>query len=585
MILGLNIAHDASASLTTSDGVALFSIGEERLSRIKNHIGIPRKSIEAILGCVDVREIRKIVIGGQNSLSYSNAIRMVADLEKNPSNPEGTWKRPAPGFNANWESYRSNPKSLIEESIIDLLPEKLKKIDFFWENHHDSHIGCAISATQNKNSILLSLDGEGDGESGAISIQHSGKIDSLLRIPTIDSLGLMYSAITKRYNFVPGKHEGKITGLAAFGKYSAAVEILKQHVIVDNGAPKVIRVDTLKDKFMHLVLNELGFTNKHFRTLDQIADLASSKTTSYSDLAYAIQFVLEESVLEILDFWTKKTQVFNVSLAGGVFSNVKLNQKISESGNILDVNVFPNMGDGGIALGGIWSHLSSKNQLSKDRLYGSMYLAPHDELSDQILLESLKNDLQVIYKKLDFSNLFHSIAEDIANGKLVAIHNGPMEFGPRALGNRSLLLDPRRKEIVKYANDRLKRTEFMPFAPVIKEESFFDYFQISPTQSLQPFYFMAMTCNVKQEVQPLIPAVVHIDGTARPQVVTKSINHYLYKILDEFHGKTGIPILVNTSLNVHEEPINCSIGDTIKALKSSNIDVAYFGEVKIELYK
>jgi carbamoyltransferase len=585
LILGLNISHDASASLTTDDGVALYSIGEERISRVKNHIGVPRKSIQAILECVDTSQVNKIIIGGQSELTRSTAIRIATDLRNIPSNPEGTWKRPSPGFNQIWDSDLRNPKSIIEDLITNLLPDNLKDINMFWENHHDSHIACAMATSQNENRILVSLDGEGDGESGAVSLQHSGKIENLLRIPAIDSLGNLYSAVTERYNFSPGKHEGKITGLAAFGKHSAAIDILRQHVSVVNGRPKITCVKTLKDKFFHLVFKELGYSNRNFRTLDQIVDLASSKTTSYSDLAYAIQFILEESVIEIIDFWVRKTQVADISLAGGVFANVKLNQRISESKNILNVNVFPNMGDGGIALGGIWSHLGKNNALSRESLYQTMYLAPIDSSDDQLKIQSLKNDKQLTHEKLSLSTFSQVIARDITQGKLVAIHNGPMEFGPRALGNRSLLLDPRRPEIVKLANDRLKRTEFMPFAPVIKEDYFFEYFNISSNQSLQPFYYMTMTCNVNKEMEALVPAVVHVDGTARPQITNIDINPYLYEILDEFHKLTGIPLLVNTSLNVHEEPINCSISDTVKAVKSGHIDVAYFGEVKIELNK
>ena len=163
-------------------------------------------------------------------------------------------------------------------------------------------------------------------------------------------------------------------------------------------------------------------------------------------------------------------------------------------------------------------------------------------------------------------------AELISKGKLVALHEGPMEYGPRALGSRSLLLDPRDSSIQVSANARLKRTEFMPFAPMILEEDFYDWFEISPTQTLVPFKFMTMTCNVKKQKVDRIPAVVHVDGTARPQTVNITENKTCHGIISEFKKITGIPLLVNTSLNIHEEPINNTLADSIRALKRDVID-------------
>jgi carbamoyltransferase len=240
------------------------------------------------------------------------------------------------------------------------------------------------------------------------------------------------------------------------------------------------------------------------------------------------------------------------------------------------------MGDGGIALGGIWSNLSREGKISNQPLYNSMYLAP-ETLKNSEEIEIAKVDSQLICVAIDVGTLFQEIASDIAKNKMVAIHNGVMEFGPRALGNRSLLLDPRRAEILKTANERLKRTEFMPFAPIILKEHFLDYFRISPTQSIQPFEYMAMTCDVNKALADKIPAVVHVDNTARPQVVTENSNDYVYKILIEFFKLTGIPLLVNTSLNVHEEPINYVLQDSIKALKLGAIDIIYSGNYKIQL--
>ena len=273
-------------------------------------------------------------------------------------------------------------------------------------------------------------------------------------------------------------------------------------------------------------------------------------------------------------------------MAGGVFANVKINQRISEHPLVKDVQVFPNMGDGGIALGGIWQYLQAQGELQQGDLYRSMHLAPISTFSIEKELHELSSDSSLKVTPFNTENeKYQTAAEWISKGKLVALHEGPMEFGPRALGNRSLLLDPRDTSIQVSVNKKLQRTEFMPFAPMILEEDFFEWFDITPTQTLTPFKYMTMTCNVKRDKVHLIPAVVHVDGTARPQTVNRSENKSSYGILVEFKKRTGIPVLVNTSLNIHEEPINNNLSDSVKALKREVIDCIISENLLIKLNK
>lgn len=290
-----------------------------------------------------------------------------------------------------------------------------------------------------------------------------------------------------------------------------------------------------------------------------------------------MQKVLEETMLEIIQFWVHKSEIRNVSLAGGVFANVKLNQRIAEIETIENVNIFPNMGDGGISVGGVWAYLSKKNQLSKEPLYQHMYLAPSEDEDFEFSPQGLK-----IINFPDLATHTKQIAQDICEGKLVAVHQGRMEFGPRALGNRSLILDARNRDIISHANKRLNRTDFMPFAPIVLKERFGDYFFTS-NRTLQPFNFMTMTCEVLASVQHEIPAVTHVDGTARPQIVSVESNPFLYRIMAEYQSLTGCGVLVNTSLNLHEEPINFTLNDSIRALKLGGIDVIYTESARLSL--
>jgi carbamoyltransferase len=282
-------------------------------------------------------------------------------------------------------------------------------------------------------------------------------------------------------------------------------------------------------------------------------------------------------MLEVVQYWVSESDINNVSLAGGVFANVKLNQRIAEITSVENVNVFPNMGDGGISVGGVWSHLSKSNQLSKDALYQNMYLAPHAAEDSSISSTGLE-----IENFTNWSTHAINIAKEISEGKLVALHHGSMEFGPRALGNRSLILDARNREIINRANKRLNRTDFMPFAPIVLAERFEDYF-FTTNKTLQPFNYMTMTCDVVPSAREEIPAVTHVDGTARPQIITAELNPFLYRVMVEYQLLTGCGVLVNTSLNMHEEPINCTLDDSVRALKLGGIDVIHTESCRITI--
>ena len=583
MKLGLNISHDSGAAITDSVGNVLSAVSEERITRIKNHMGIPTNSIDFLFRNNTV-EIDECVIGGNKDISKETARQLVFGLYGNPSSPSGKWfPNIAPGQSKNEKLKNVSAQKLVESELTIRFPHIFQGIKFTWDNHHDSHLGCAVGISQGTKRLLISLDNAGDGESGAIGITETGSFKSLSRISSLDSLGALYSAVTERYNFKEGSHEGKITGLAAMGISSEAVEILSGHIRIKNGNISLVRAHKLKDIAIGKAFSNFGINLKSKMQLSQIIDLAESKTVNYADLAFAIQKVLEDSVIEIVKYWSNKTQIHDVSLAGGVFANVKLNQKLSESKYLNDVQVFPHMGDGGIALGSIWSQLAKRGELSTNNLFENMYLAPQTSREDTVRLNEAKNDLALEIIEYSEENFAFEVATCVNNGMIVAQHSGNMEFGPRALGNRSLLVDPRRSDMVSMINKRLKRTEFMPLAPIVMAEAFDTYFIKSSTQSLIPFEYMTMTCNVKDEWRTVLPAVTHVDGTARPQILTQSTNKRMYGVLEAFSKISGLHLLVNTSLNIHEEPINFVLEDSIKALKLKAFDILFFENFKITL--
>ncbi|MDD2857609.1 MAG: carbamoyltransferase C-terminal domain-containing protein [Candidatus Nanopelagicales bacterium] len=573
MIVGLALSHDASAALTDSSGRVIAAIGEERLSRRKNHRGIPTQSLAALLELVPPElEVTRLVIGSHESLPSEDARRFLADLDDQASNPRGTARQARPGWRM---PSAATPMVAVEDAIRGIMSTTLanaSSLPIVWQNHHLSHLGTALGVNSSAPTLLISLDGEGDGESGAVAVSDGNLMRVVGRIPAADSLGLLYSAITARYNFTPTRHEGKITGLAAYGASSAAVDILRQHVEVRAGIPFIRYPKSFKARLLPLALRRLKPSRGVILTMDDIADLAADGTANYADLAFAIQQVLEESVCEMVDYWITRTGLRDIALAGGVFSNVKLNQRLAELPATRSVTVFPNMGDGGLALGGIWSVLKSEGGLDAGPLYSDMFLAPETDQFDDLTMRAAAAQFGLDFEAVAADAIAGRIAQIIVSGGIVGWHEGAMEFGPRALGHRSILLDPRHRESVDSLNARLHRTEFMPFAPVVLRERFNDYFETG-NASMQPFEYMTMTCTVRPEFHSVLQGVTHVDGTARPQIIDADVTPNYYNIVAEFGRATGIYVLVNTSFNTHEEPINGRLEDSISALMADAVDV------------
>jgi carbamoyltransferase len=574
MLLGLNIGHDSGAAITDESGKVILAVAEERISRTKMHSGLPVESIALLNKFYELNQIKTIVIGNNENLDTELLRRALADLDKSMYRKRGLNLPVTPGLR-----IPTDPKTVREKFFSELRDLVGSDKEIVLTKHHDGHLGCAIGvANYGESALLLSLDGKGDGESGAVSSLQNNSSGSLpkysehARFPTLDSFGLLYNAVTKAYNFKPVFHDGKITGLAAYGSYSAAVDILLKYVIVEDGIPTINQARNLKDRFLRKSLKHIGLEKFAKKNLDEIVSLAEAGTVNYPDLAFAIQEVLEKSVIEIVHHWQQKLNCQTLALSGGVFANVKLNQKLSELELFNDVRIFPNMGDGGIALGGVWFDLLKKGELSKEPLFENMFLAPDISPQDDAVLEEYMLKSNLIFEQIDAKKMPLYIASLLYKGEVGALHKGKMEYGPRALCNRSILADPRDNAINKLINDRLQRTEFMPFAPVVKIENFTKYFEIPTNQSTFPFKYMTMTCKVKKEFVEVFPGVVHVDQTARPQAIERSEDEFTWEVLNEFEKLTGVGILVNTSFNVHEEPINFKLEDSIEALERNAVD-------------
>jgi carbamoyltransferase len=584
MLLGLNLSHDSSAALLSDEGVILAAVSEERLSRKKNVVSFPKLAIASIGTKYDLSAIKVVIVGSHSSFKFysMNSLHWIFEEAQFPKF-DGMLDKFAwpPGYSPEPQYNSLNDPTGLQRKkwFLSKVKTELKVLGIdckvVFTNHHDGHVFSAIGSSNFKSGISFSLDAEGDGESGSVkefwSDNGNIQVKNIARIPKTQSLGYMYSAVTNRYNFKPSVHEGKITGLAAYGNGGAALDFMLRNIVIKKGIPEFRFPKTSVGRHFRNSLHKLNLGKNLVASFDNLADLAADKSNAYPDLARAVQDCLELSVCQMVQYFAKSLNQTNVALAGGVFANVKLNQKIIELECIEDISIFPNMGDGGLAVGGAWDYLCKIGMLNSLPKFSSMYLDTYVLSNDEIQQEESK------HTNLDFE--FHNVgdladivSELVASGKIVGLFFGKMEYGPRALMNRSIIADPRDIEINRTLNTRLHRTEFMPFAPVCLMSDFNELFESQLTSNLTPFKYMTLTCRVKDKWISQIPAVVHVDNTARPQIISPGENDLAEAILKSFYKITKIPCLINTSFNIHEEPIVRTLEDAIRSLESGAVD-------------
>ncbi|MEK9969418.1 MAG: carbamoyltransferase C-terminal domain-containing protein, partial [Ferrovibrio sp.] len=376
--------------------------------------------------------------------------------------------------------------------------------------------------------------------------------------PTIDSLGYFYGSITHAMGFTPHKHEGKVLGLAAYCQSPKSYPQVRS----------MIDVDLERRQFVgHM---ERGLYMPHF---DNPRLQPLLKEYGREDLASAAQQSLEEVVCRLVTSLGSDGR--RLAVAGGLFANVKLNQRLAALENVEEVYVFPNMGDGGLSVGAAW--------LAHHEVVGT---APAPA---RTMYLGASPDDKEIASVLQPSGLRHSYIPDIneqvagllADGKVVARCAGRMEFGPRALGNRSILYQAGEAAVNDWLNKRLQRSEFMPFAPAtLAEDAAKFYIGLKEDDLCAPYMTATYDCTPKMQKEG--PAAVHVDHTARPQLVSEASNPDFHRILKAYRAKSGLSSVINTSFNMHEEPIVCTAGDAVRAFVAAGLPYLALGNFLVE---
>jgi carbamoyltransferase len=572
VILGLASSHDASACVFI-DGTLASAVSQERVTRRKNDgcrlpleamqhalavAGVARQQIDAVAlmhSFFPERYFRRETLAKEFEARLARARRRMRGEERQ-LNVNDLLKRIARRGGDITPWFRRG-RFLAG---LGLRPDA--RVAF--HDHHATHAMAAAWYSGFDDCAVLTIDGVGE-----LNIFHTASNWSsgrLQRLGHSDSLGASpgeyYEAITEAMGFIPLRHEGKVLGLAAHGDPRKLYQEFRRALrAAPRGEPYGNRFDS-------------DFTGRPDAYAARETYLeALVRAHPREDAAAAAQAVFEDAIEEVARDLLTRTGKRRLAVNGGVFANVKLNQRLAALPELDRLFVFPAMSDTGNSVGAALFLVSESNKQENRATLRSVYWGSG---WDEPTCAQALSAAGFACEKLGEGALVARAADAIHAGRVVGWFQGRMEFGPRALGNRSMLARPTDAEINKTLNVRLARTEFMPFAPSVLEEHAAEIFD-NAGKSSDCLPFMTITCNVKPAWRRRIPAVVHVDGTARPQSVSRATNPLYWSLIEAYRERSGIPLVLNTSFNVHEEPIVCFPENAVQALSEDRIDCLALG--------
>jgi carbamoyltransferase len=552
--LGINYSqmHDSSACIVR-DGELLFAVAEERLSRVKHDARFPELAIRACLEFAGVRaeQLDELCFGWQTAGPvYQHDLKLYA---------LGQWPVTYPNV---LNSTRQFLSMWHQESGGRRFVERFgaTKVRRRFVDHHLAHAISAYAYSGFEESAVVVMDGRGAWEATSIWRGADGRLEHLLTIPFPDSLGLFYSAFTEYLGFQPNSDEWKVMGLAPYGEPG-----VKLDAFIDAAAApyRVFAKRLPSDGNASSTLSLLGAPRKPESDID----------ARHKNIAYAVQDACEKAMMSVVRMAIEKTRCRNLCLAGGVALNSKANGKILASQLMEKMFVQPAASDDGVALGAVLAPYLDHGGRLPNKAMRHAYLGP---AFDDAAIETALRAYKLRYTPL--TDPAETAAELLSRGKILGWFQGRMEFGPRALGSRSILADPRDPEMNTKVNNAVKFREWWrPFAPSLKKEAAGEYLE-SGTDSP----FMILTAQVRPEKRSVIPSVTHVDGSARPQTVEKEINPLYWRLIDEFEKRTGVPVIMNTSFNLRGEAIVHAPTDAVRTFFSSGMDALIIGSFLVE---
>ena len=580
-ILGISAFYHDSAACILKNGEIVAAAQEERFTRKKHDSSYPKNAINFVLKEADLKlsEVDHIVFYEKPFLKFERLIETYVGFS-----PSGF-----KSFSMSMPLWLKE-KLFQKKMLFDALKEQddnfkdIQKINF--SEHHLSHAASAFFPSPYDEAIILTLDGVGEWATSTISIGSNNKINILKEIHFPHSLGLLYSAFTYFLGFKVNSGEYKVMGLAPYG------EPRFKNIILDK------LVDVKEDGSFRLNMNYFNYatgltmTNNKFEKLFNMKrrEPENELSQTHMDMAASIQAATEEIVLKITKFLFREFKLPNLCMAGGVALNCVVNGKILKEGLFKNIWVQPASGDAGGALGAAqafyYHELDNKRSILKPDSMNGSYLGPqftNDQVEDELKICGAN------YKKLTADQVTKDIAKALSEQKAVGWFQGRMEFGPRSLGNRSIIADPRSEIMQKNLNLKVKyRESFRPFAPAVLFEKVSEWFKIN---SESPYMLLVADVKKSKQLQMTneqknlfgidklnikrssIPSVTHVDYSARIQTVHKETNPTFYKLIEEFDRITKYPVLVNTSFNIRGEPIVCTATDAFNCFMGTDLDV------------
>jgi carbamoyltransferase len=554
--IGINYSqmHDSSACIAR-DGEVLFAVAEERLSRVKHDARFPALAIRA---CLDFAGIR------------ADEVDYVCQ----------GWPRPRAAYLHDLRNYATGRQHVDSRALLNSTRHFLSmshqrggenhfrrifgpsKAEFRFMDHHLAHAISAFAYSGFEDAAILVLDGRGATEATSVWRGRNGRLEHLWTIPWPNSLGLFYAQFTYFLGFAPYSDEWKVMGLAPYGEPG----INLHDFIVPDDSPYRVSTSLLiapeSDPFRGMQ-PRLGPPRLPESDIDG----------RHKNLAFSVQDMCEQAMLTLARAAVAKTGCRNLCLAGGVALNSKANGKILSSGIVDRIFVQPAASDDGVCLGAVLGPTLDVGERLPVRKMRHAYLG--NECSDAEIEKALATYKIRATHAADPAAV---AAELLANGRILGWIQGRMEFGPRALGSRSILADPRDPEMNAKVNNAVKFREWWrPFAPSLLSEAAGEYLE-SATDSP----FMVLTAQVRPEKRSVIPSVTHVDGSARPQTVERDVNPLYWRLISEFGRRTGVPVVMNTSFNLRGEPIVSSPTDAIRTFFSSGMDALVIGSFLVE---
>lgn len=564
-ILGIRAGHDAAAALIV-DGVIVADAAEERFTRIKNDASFPLNALNFCLEAsgtsseeLDCVAFPNRILPEQFLVFFDVPQKIVPEQKKTGSLQIKEYIKKAIPYESNHNvpvlPFYQKPLKLSETCTLHL------------REHHLAHAAsaCYTSGLYDQKALVVTMDGRGDGTSVALWRFWKNKIENLQQWDGSSSIGWFYANATEAMGWRHGSEEWKIMGLAPYGTPQPGA-LKGYYPEFENG-----KLVTPHDYGKFGRWNDHGANHYHGR--DSVLLANNLQKMGAENFAAEVQRVSEEQAMNIILPWLKKEDTRHLLCAGGFFLNVKFNQNLWYKG-VLDTQwIYPNAGDAGIAAGVALHAYYDKNPKVQNKRLSNLYLGP--EYTENYIKELL-DERNLNYRYAEDPTI--KAAEYLAKNLVVGWFQGRMESGPRALGNRSILMSPLKAENKDILNAKVKyREHFRPFCPSLLAEKATEYL-VNPRDER----FMVTSFQAKEDKQDLIPAVVHKDGTSRPQMVKRDDNPKYYDLIKEFGELTGVPVILNTSFNIKGEPIVCHPREAIRCFYDTGLDVLVLGNFILE---